>query len=1069
MKTYRSLIAASLMLAALVPIKTHAAVNTWLNTSTDFLWNTSSANWTSPTVWADGNDAIFGTNGAGTVTLGTAITAHNVTVSAGDYTFTAPGGSTLTLGGTTPTITVGSSNVNLGVSLQGTAGLTVQGASPTNKLTLAGNNVFGQGNNYTGGTFVKSGTVVMNADNANGTSQYAIDSIEALDTGATVKFFNATDGVNNIRVNANGQIQRGASPYPGKRINMTGGTFDTAGDDNRNQVPIVQGTGTILNSSDYSRAVLKMVAGAGTFTFSGIIADGGPVTNSIVSGKVAHRLDIDCQDFQPGTVWILTGANTYSGSLRITGGTLKLSGAGRMGMPQNYSPPNRINDGGHIDLNGTSQLTQMLVSSGTDGQDNLLGQVYNSAPGTVSTYTVGTADVGSQSWSGKFLDNLDNNAGGGVLALTKVGTNTQQIAGGLHTYSGPTTINNGTLNIGAAASVAFAAPSPNSAIYINSPGLLGLSYTGSARPVTELYLNGVPQTNGIYDATTSPGFIVGTGSIQVTASPNPNMWLNTSTDFLWNTTSVNWTSPTIWANGTNAFFGTTGAGTVTLGAAITAHNITVNAGDYIFNAPGGSTLTLSGTTPTIRVGSSNVILGVSLQGTAGLTVQGTTATNKLTLAANTAFGQGNNYTGGTYVRSGTLEMNAAPVNGSTQYAIDSIEAMDPGATVKFFNAFDGVNNVRVPSDGQMPINSGQRINMTGGTFDVCGDDNRNKIPVVQGTGTILNSSEYSRAVLKMFVPAGSYTFSGIIADGGPVTNSLVSGKVAHRLDIDVADGTGTFVMAGANTYSGSTRRGSAVLQLSGAGTMGIPTIATPAIGLRINGSDSDPVLVDLNGTSQRISGMGGNGGRLGNTAAATTSVLTVGKVDGSIDTGTPSWPGKLVDGGGILAITKVGTNTQAFAGTGNTYSGDTTVSNGILAFTTVTAVSPNTVIRLFTSQGTLALSYAGTAPVKGLAINGVQMPNGIYGSSTPPIASTGFIQVAGSSVRPVLSSSVSGGSLTFSWPGGAGSFKLQSQTNALTVGISGNWSDYPGGGSNPVSVPVNPGNPTVFFRLAPAP
>ena len=1048
MKTYRSLIAASLMLAALVPLQTRAAVNTWDNTSADSLWNNTSTNWISPTVWADGDDAVFGATGAGAISLSTAITAHNITNSTGDYSFNSPGGSTLTLGGTTPTISVGSSNFVLGVSLQGTNGLTVQGTAPTNKLTLAGNTPFGQGNNYTGGTYVRSGTVEMNAEPVNGGSQYAIDSIEALDAGATVKFFNAFDGVNNVRVNQNGQLVRTLN----NRINMTGGTFDMCGDDNRNQVPVVQGTGTVLNSSEYSRAVLKMVVPAGTYTFSGVIADGGSVTNSLVSGKVAHRLDVDVQD---GTgTFVMAGANTYSGSTRRGSAILQMSGAGRLGIPTTNTPAIGLRVNGSdsdpilIDLNGTSQRV-----SGIGGGGGLIG---NTAAATTSVLTVGkvdgSTDTGTPSWSGKLVN------GAGVLALTKVGTNTQAFGGSGNTYSGDTTVSNGIL-----AFTSVTAVSPNTIIRLStSAGSLSLSYAGNAN-VKGLAINGVRQPAGVYSSSTAP--IIGTGTITVL----PNTWNNGSTDFSWNGTSANWTSPTTWFDNADAIFGATGAGAVSLTTAVSAHNITVNAGDYSFNSPGGSTLTLSDSSPTITVGISNVVLGVSLQGTNGLTVQGTAPTNKLTLAGNTPFGQGNNYTGGTYVRSGTVEMNAEPVNGGSQYAIDSIEALDAGATVKFFNAFDGVNNVRVNQNGQLVRTLNNRINMTGGTFDMCGDDNRNQVPVVQGTGTVLNSSEYSRAVLKMVVPAGTYTFSGVIADGGSVTNSLVSGKVAHRLDVDVQDGTGTFVMAGANTYSGSTRRGSAILQMSGAGRLGIPTTNTPAIGLRVNGSDSDPILIDLNGTSQRVSGIGGGGGLIGNTAAATTSVLTVGKVDGSTDTGTPSWSGKLVNGAGVLALTKVGTNTQAFGGSGNTYSGNTTVSNGILAFTSVTAVSPSTSMRLSTSAGTLALSYAGTAPVAGLVINGVSMPNGIYGASTAPIASTGFIQVAGSSTRPTLSFTASGGSLNFSWPGGVGSFKLQAQTNSASVGLTGTWSDYPGGGSNPVSVPIIPGNPTVFFRLAPAP
>jgi sulfatase modifying factor 1 len=67
-------------------------------------------------------------------------------------------------------------------------------------------------------------------------------------------------------------------------------------------------------------------------------------------------------------------------------------------------------------------------------------------------------------------------------------------------------------------------------------------------------------------------------------------------------------------------------------------------------------------------------------------------------------------------------------------------------------------------------------------------------------------------------------------------------------------------------------------------------------------------------------------------------------------------------------------------------------------------------------------------------------------------------------ILPVLKLTQAGNVLTFSW---AGNFKLQSQTNSLSSGVGVNWSDYPSGGSSPVDININPGNPSAFFRLSP--
>ena len=122
-----------------------------------------SANWASPTTWLDGDDAIFDAtandplaNGP-TVTLGEWVTAHNLTFNAKHYTI-AGFFNELTLAGTAPTITANADCTNA-ASTYGTDGLTVRG---TASLTIQGDPQF-DGNHYTGGTYIKSGTVVLQA------------------------------------------------------------------------------------------------------------------------------------------------------------------------------------------------------------------------------------------------------------------------------------------------------------------------------------------------------------------------------------------------------------------------------------------------------------------------------------------------------------------------------------------------------------------------------------------------------------------------------------------------------------------------------------------------------------------------------------------------------------------------------------------------------------------------------------------------------------------------------------------------------------------------------------------
>jgi hypothetical protein len=64
-------------------------------------------------------------------------------------------------------------------------------------------------------------------------------------------------------------------------------------------------------------------------------------------------------------------------------------------------------------------------------------------------------------------------------------------------------------------------------------------------------------------------------------------------------------------------------------------------------------------------------------------------------------------------------------------------------------------------------------------------------------------------------------------------------------------------------------------------------------------------------------------------------------------------------------------------------------------------------------------------------------------------------------MQPPLNYTSTRTNLTFSWSDPYNSFKLQVQTNSITS----TWFDYPGGGTSPITVPINRATADMFFRL----
>jgi autotransporter-associated beta strand protein len=144
-----------------------------------------------------------------------------------------------------------------------------------------------------------------------------------------------------------------------------------------------------------------------------------------------------------------------------------------------------------------------------------------------------------------------------------------------------------------------------------------------------------------------------------------------------------------------------------------------------------------------------------------------------------------------------------------------------------------------------------------------------------------------------------------------------------------------------------------------------------------------------------------------------------------------------------------------------TYGGTLTVNN-VSYDPVLYAFQNNQAIPLFSAG-----SYAGTVPT---VLPAAPAPGLVWNTST--LMTDGNLRVSQvtTNIPPTLARTVSGsgstGTMTITWPQNYGGYRLQVQTNLLSVGLKSNaWVDWPNS-TNVLSITVpTTNNPTVFFRL----
>ncbi|RYD19856.1 MAG: hypothetical protein EOP88_17395, partial [Verrucomicrobiaceae bacterium] len=385
--------------------------------------------------------------------------------------------------------------------------------------------------------------------------------------------------------------------------------------------------------------------------------------------------------------------------------------------------------------------------------------------------------------------------------------------------------------------------------------------TGSANPnvnlTTSLPVAGITVDSASNYQFNGSGSLSGTGGI--TKAGSGTLTLSTTNDY---------TGPTVVNGGTLAVDNLNDGGTASsIGAATTAaSNLVLNGG--ILSLVGEQTNTNRSLTLGTGGGTLSMPSGTSLQISGSLTGTGSltkTGNGTLILASSS------NYTGGTFIRGGSLFLGSDTVNvsglGSGLVTLD-------GGTLSMTNSVEGSSptsawSINVPTGSTGRLNADGRSTLSGaltggGDFtyhtpfirtDVTGNWSAftGRIFVISdadgGDLRLKNAAGYPSAALDL--GAGVYSFynqtsgnitipigslSGVsssvlmggLSAGGTITwqvggrndDSLFAGVIANNTGPSALSktGTGTLVLTGANTYTGPTNISGGRLRLNGSST-----------------------------------------------------------------------------------------------------------------------------------------------------------------------------------------------------------------------------------------------------------
>jgi autotransporter-associated beta strand protein len=707
------------------------------------------------------------------------------------------------------------------------------------------------------------------------------------------------------------------------------------------------------------------------------------------------------------------GVNAYTVATTINGGILSVASLANGGLPSDIgaatnSAGSLVLNGGTLQyLNGSAVSSDHLFTLGPSG-----GALDASGAGALNLSNPGLIAL---SGSGPRILTLtgaefDTNTLAATLPDSPNGVTSLTKTGsgiwvltGNNTYTGATTVGAGTLQIG-------------------NGGTTG-TVAGSIVDNATLIFN---RSNNV-----TIGVISGSGAVQQQGAGTLILSGNNT-----------------YTGGTTIGNGTLQVGTGGAAGSLDGNSPIVNNGVLVFNSTGAVTLNA----------------GSAISGTGQLVKQGS-GLLKL-IGAET-------YTGGTTIASGAQlqisEGNQGSIVGNITNNGSLLFVRQDNGTLVIAGNISGSGSVSkdVNNANAGDVTFTGTNTYTGGTFIrgggiVLGDG------ATAGAGSIVGNVVFTNSIVSddarslEFNRPDDTTFSGNISGSGSTANpGTVIQNAASRL-----------TLTGTNTYTGGTTINTGIIQVGAGGTVG--GIGTGPV---TDNGELDFDRSDVVNFGATISGGG--------------SVMQIGSGTLILSATNNSYSGATTVSNGTLVINSVPgdlnviggsvTGTASNSTAGVSVAGNLNISNGmVIAYLNKSLPVSNTVYTVggtvTRSGGSLQLVNAGPAVAAGdkFTIFSSAVAGGAAMTILSPgltvtnkLAVDGSVVVTGISSSVSISTSVSGGQLTLSWPGSSG-LHLQAQTNPVSVGLSTNWVTIPGSnGTNSFTTPLVQSNGTVFFRLAP--